>query len=311
MLLRGERRIFERNKTETEVFLLNPEKRLSKKILASIKLLRPMNCIMMGFAVLIGELIALKGYLEFFPSMLGFVTAFTLTGSSMAINDYFDRFVDAVNEPTRPIPSGLIEPKKALGFAVFLGFVGLLSAFLTCLYAFFIAILFYSISAFYNAQGKKYGLPGNLMVSGCIAVPFIYGALIVGIPLETLLLICASAAFFSNTGREIIKGIADVEGDRLRGVKTLAISLNPKKAAKIAALFYFVAIGLVILPPIFRLTSILYLPFAAVACGGSFATIISVVKNPSEENSRRMKNLLLMWFGFGLLAFTLGAIPFG
>ena len=290
---------------------MKPAKKLAKKILAPVKLLRPLNCSMVGFAVLIGELIALRGDLLFFPSVLGFVTAFTLTGSSMTINDYFDRFVDAVNEPTRPIPSGLIKPKRALEFAVFLGIVGLLSASFTSLWAFIIAILFYMLSTFYNAQGKKYGLPGNLMVSGCVAIPFIYGALIVGFFPGTLLLIFASTAFFSNTGREIIKGIADIEGDKLRGVKTLAISQNPKKAAYYATLFCFIAIGLVILPPIFRLVSILYLPFAVIACGGSFATTASVVKNPSAENARKMKNFLLIWMGFALLAFTVGAIPFG
>ena len=286
-------------------------KKIPKKILAPIRLLRPVNCTMMGFAVLIGELIALKGDLRLSPSVLGFVTAFTLTGSSMTINDYFDRFVDAVNEPTRPIPSGLIGPKKALGFAVFLGFIGLLSALRTCLHAFLIASLFYSIAVFYNAQGKKYGLPGNLMVSACVAIPFVYGALIVGHFPETLPLIFALAAFFSNTGREIIKGIADIEWDWLRGVKTLAMTQSPRRAAQIAAPFSLAAIGLAPLPPVFGLVHVLYLPFAAVACGGTFAVTVSVIKNPTAENARRMKNMLLIWMGFGLLAFTFGAMPFG
>ena len=40
--------------------------------------------------------------------LFGFGTGFMLTAAAMTINDYYDRTIDAINEPTRPIPSGLI-----------------------------------------------------------------------------------------------------------------------------------------------------------------------------------------------------------
>ena len=33
-------------------------------------------------------------------------------GTSQAVNDWFDRHVDAINEPNRPIPSGRISPRR-------------------------------------------------------------------------------------------------------------------------------------------------------------------------------------------------------
>ncbi len=42
-----------------------------------------------------------------------------LCASSQAVNDWFDRHVDAVNEPDRPIPSGRIPGRWGLYIAVF------------------------------------------------------------------------------------------------------------------------------------------------------------------------------------------------
>ncbi|MEI6418315.1 MAG: UbiA family prenyltransferase [Sphingomonadales bacterium] len=39
-------------------------------------------------------------------------------GNSQAINDWFDRHVDAINEPQRPIPSGRIPGRWGLGIAI-------------------------------------------------------------------------------------------------------------------------------------------------------------------------------------------------
>lgn len=280
-----------------------------------LKLLRPLNCFMMGIAVLLGELIALRGSLYLFQSFLGFVTAFTLTGSSMVLNDYFDRFVDVVNEPTRPIPSGIIKPKEALWFAFLLALLGLFSALTVSLtikdlgfLALVVAFLSYGLSVYYNVEGKRYGFLGNLMVSGCVAVPFLYGAFMVGIFPTHLLLIFAFMAFLSNTGREIVKGIADIEGDRLRNIQTLAIKFNPKKAAYVGLIFYVLAVCLSVSPLIMDMVSLWYIPFITISCVGFLFTAFSTVKNPLTQNVKKMKNLSLIWMGFGLVAFLAGSI---
>ncbi len=292
-------------------------------------MLRPANCLMMALAVLIGEAITLKGGILPLPSLLGFITAFTLTGGSMTLNDYFDREIDRVNEPSRPIPAGIVKSEDALIFTAALIAIGMLSALIGSIivssyYVMLIAGLSYLLSGYYNSAGKKYGFVGNLMVSGCVAVPFIYGAFITGSLPGSLLLLFALMAFLANTGREIIKGIADIEGDKLRGIETLALKFNPKKAASVAASFYFLAVVLSILPPllpnpdlaqqgnvhlfsIYGLVSIWYLPFVAASCTGFIATAIQTIRNPSAENAKKMKKKSLLWMILGLLAFLLGA----
>jgi geranylgeranylglycerol-phosphate geranylgeranyltransferase len=160
----------------------------------------------------------------------------------------------------------------------------------------------------YDLAGKKLSLPGNFMVSLCVAAPFIYGGLLVSSKLDPLLLLFALLAFLSVTGREVTKGIADVEGDRLKGSKTLAIIIGPEGAARVATLFYALAVLLSIAPWLLNLVSPLYLPFIAVAGTGLIASSISLLKDCSRESARGVKNQVLVWMSIGLIAFVLGGV---
>ncbi|MEM2904454.1 MAG: UbiA family prenyltransferase [Candidatus Bathyarchaeia archaeon] len=92
------------------------------KLPGALRLIRPVNSVMMGFAVLIGAVLASGKAIEgdsWLSLSLGFATGFALTAASMVFNDYFDREVDAVNQPRRPIPSGLVTPQEALLWGAF------------------------------------------------------------------------------------------------------------------------------------------------------------------------------------------------
>ncbi|MEM3356822.1 MAG: geranylgeranylglycerol-phosphate geranylgeranyltransferase, partial [Candidatus Bathyarchaeia archaeon] len=182
------------------------------KVSGFIRLMRPVNCAMMGFAVFVGAVLAKPQFSDFswLGVFYGFLTGFTLTAASMAINDYYDRAIDAINEPSRPIPSGLVSPRQALAFVFIFSAVGFVFAYLTSLLCLAVAVIAWTVMVTYVTVGKRSGLPGNLLVSTCVAIPFIYGSIIsLGyVPLNVLLF--ALMAFLSNTGREITKGIVDV-----------------------------------------------------------------------------------------------------
>ncbi len=91
-----------------------------------IRLIRPVNCLMMGFAVLVGAVLANPqlSSLNWLNILFGFLTGFTFCAAAMVINDYYDRKIDAINEPQRPIPSGTIKPNEALAFVGVLSIVG-------------------------------------------------------------------------------------------------------------------------------------------------------------------------------------------
>jgi len=266
---------------------------------------------MMGFAVVVGALIAAQMPVaehEALKLVLGFITASTLTGASMAINDYYDRGIDAINEPDRPIPSGLVKPVESIILSAFLALCGLIAAVLTNPLSSLIAALSLIVSVSYSTFGKLTGLPGNFMVSLCISLPFIYGGVALKGFIEPKTIFFAILAFLTNTGREIIKGIADMEGDKVRGVKTLAISHGPKKAAQAALIFFMLAVILSPLPIILGLVNILFIPPLIVADIGFVVSSISLVKDYNRKNAKKIKSMVLLWMIMGLIAFITGTI---
>lgn len=271
-----------------------------------LRLIRPLNCLMMGFAVIVGT--SLVSALSFSINLLlGFITSFTLTGTSMAINDYYDREIDAINEPNRPIPSGAVSPKEALFFALVLSLVGFTAALMTNRSCLIIAVIAWVVSMTYVTKGKRTGLPGNFLVSTCVAIPFIYGGFVVE-KLELPIMMFTAIVFLSNTGREIAKGIVDVRGDTYRNIRTIAVLYGEKDAASVSAIFFVSAVGLSPFPWLWGLVSNWFLPLVIVTDIGLIASSISLIWDSSRDNARKVKNLSLVWFITGLLAFLAGTV---
>jgi geranylgeranylglycerol-phosphate geranylgeranyltransferase len=276
------------------------------KLSGFLRIIRPLNCLMMGFAVIVGASLVSSPNFSI-NLLLGFITSFTLTGASMAINDHYDRDIDAVNEPNRPIPSGAVSPKEALSFAIVLSMVGFIAALGTNIPCLIIAVIAWIVSVTYVTKGKRTGLPGNFLVSACVVIPFIYGDFVVGQP-ELPIIIFTAIVFLSNTGREITKGIADVEGDKSQNVRTIAVLYGEKTAAIFSSILYVLAVSLSPLPWLWRLVSNWFLPFVIITDIGLIVSSISLLRDYSRRNARKVKKLILVWFITGLLAFIAGRL---
>jgi geranylgeranylglycerol-phosphate geranylgeranyltransferase len=271
-----------------------------------LQLMRPLNCIMMGFAVIVGA--SLVSSFNFTVNLLlGFVTAFALTAASMVINDFYDKEIDAINEPNRPIPRGDVSPKEALFFALILSIIGLVSAFGTNTPSLLLAAMAWIISITYITKGKRTGLPGNFLVSATVVIPFVYGGLALG-QIETWTLLFVAIVFLSNTGREVTKGIVDVEGDRSHNIKTIAVRYGERTAAVAATVFSVLAVCLSPLPWLWGLVSDWFLPPVILTDVGLIVSSVLLLRDYSRKNAKRTKRLSLIWFTTGLLAFILGRL---
>ncbi len=278
-----------------------------RKLRGFLRLIRPLNCLMMGFAVIVGASLVSALNLTF-NLLWGFVTAFALTAASMAINDYYDRKIDAINEPNRPIPRGDVSPKEALSSALVLSTIGFIAAFATNPpNTLIVAVIVYIISITYITKGKETGLPGNFLVSASVVIPFIYGGFTVG-HVEMPIFLFAAIAFLSNTGREVTKGIVDVEGDKSHNIKTIAVTYGAKTAAVVATVFSLSAISLSPLPWSWELVSDWFLPPVILTDIGLIVSSFMLLRNYSRKNAKKIKNLSLVWFTTGLVAFILGTL---
>jgi len=271
-----------------------------------ISMMRLQNCVMIGFSVIVGEIIATP-FFSGQAALYGFLTGFLLLAASMVLNDYSDRDVDAINEPERPIPSGNVKPTQAMSFAVVLSALGFLSASQTGVWTLIVAGFSMVVAVAYNFKFKKTGLPGNALVSANVALPFIYGGLVVGRPTWPLL-IFATLAFIASMGREVVKGIVDVTGDAAKGIQSVAVKKGNTYAAKQGAALFLMAVALSAVPIALGVVSNYYIPLVVISDIGFALTSYSIVTNPSARNAKRNKKYALLWMLFGLLAFVCGAL---
>jgi geranylgeranylglycerol-phosphate geranylgeranyltransferase len=189
-----------------------------------------------------------------------------------------------------------------------LALIGLLAAFLTSLVCGLTALMAWLVTSTYVTIGKRTGLPGNLMVSFCVALPFLYGSLAISQGVSLNVGLFAAMAFLSNTGREINKGIVDVAGDKERNIQTIAVRFGNKVAAMLAALCYLSAVSLSVLPLVLNIVSWLFIPFIAVTDFGLILSSLMLLQSPSREKARKIKKVVLLFFLFGLFGFISGSL---
>lgn len=202
---------------------------------------------MYGIGVLIG--IFLGGGASIEDTLLGFLTALFLQASAFAMNDYFDYEVDLANRRLdRPLVRGELSRSAALYLSFLFFPLGIISAFLISLTAFFFATIVAILGFAYNYKLKELGFVGNAYVAFTMSAPFIFGGLIS--TLQSSILLLSLIAFLCGVGREVMKGIEDVKGDAIRNVKTIARVYGIEKAVRISTLFFLTAILLSFAPPI-------------------------------------------------------------
>ena len=273
-----------------------------------LEIMRPVNSVMLGVAIIIGAFITGGTQIlnDSWSLVYAFFTGFTMSGAAMAINDYYDREIDAINEPQRAIPSGRISPSAAVAFTGLLSAVGLASSYMISTEALFIAVFAWVVMMVYSIWGKKTGFPGNLMVSVSVALPFMYGGIMTGSLAASLSF--SGIAFLANTGREITKGIVDIDGDKLEGVRTIAVTSGEKNAAIIASVFFLSAVLVSFYPVYSQLVSFWYIPFVAITDLGLIFSSYQVMTDPTRETSRKVKTRILYLMFSGLIGFAAGSL---
>ncbi len=260
---------------------------------------------MIGLGVVIGEAIGLGKLPGIREAVFGFLTASLMMAGTMVANDVYDVEIDRVNSPQRPLPSGIVKMRDAVVLAVALSVAAIGFSALLGLWTLLTALLALALMVYYNTRGKKTGLIGNAVVSFNVALPFLYGGLAVG-SIRPLLFIFSIVAFLANFAREVAKGIADVKGDSLGQVRTLAVVRGTRFAALASAGLFVAAVLLSFLPPFLERISWLYFPPVIVADVGFLYSAFRLAGNQTPENVRAVKDHVLLWMLLGLVGFLLG-----
>jgi chlorophyll synthase len=173
--------------------------------------------------------------------ILGVVLAGPMVcASSQAVNDWFDRDVDAINEPQRPIPSGRMPGRWGLGIAIAWTGLSLVVAALLGPWGFGAAVIGLILAWAYSAPPfrlKLNGWWGNAACGLCYeGLAWATGAAVMAggamPPARSL----ALAALYSAGAHGImtLNDFKAVEGDRQMGVFSLPVRLGIQPAARAA-----------------------------------------------------------------------------
>jgi chlorophyll synthase len=162
-------------------------------------------------------------------------------GMSQAVNDWFDRDVDAINEPDRPIPSGRMPGRWGLIIAIVWTALSLVVAALLGPWVLAAAVFGVALAWAYSAPPfrlKQNGWWGNAAVAGCYeGVPWFTGAAAMTAALPDWRIIVVAVLYSLGAhGIMTLNDFKSVEGDGRMGIRSLPVALGVATAARLACL---------------------------------------------------------------------------
>ena len=160
--------------------------------------------------------------------------------TSQAVNDWFDRHVDAINEPQRPIPSGRMPGRWGLYIAVLWTAVSLAVAALLGPWGFGAAAIGLVLAWAYSAPPlrlKQNGWWGNAACGFSYeGIAWATGAAVMagGSLPEARSLALAVLYSLGTHGIMTLNDFKSVDGDRRMGIGSLPVRLGEQRAARVA-----------------------------------------------------------------------------
>ena len=284
------------------------------KIKGFMGLSRPFTLFPPAVAVISGGLIALGHYgheptadslllLVFAGALLAVINA-----ASNAINQAFDADIDAVNKPTRPIPSGTWSKGETIKVSSLIYLFAFILAFVVGRPFALFALLFILITILYSIPPlrlKKRLWGSNitiavarswlLLLAGWSVFPYVN-------IMEPTIWYCGLIMFVFLFGASTTKDFTDIKGDREYGMNTLPVVYGVEKTALIISPFFVLPFLLIPLGATAELLPLASVKLTPMIGWGFYVVIIlgSVATEPSKklENSK-------MWFHMYMMMMAL------
>jgi geranylgeranylglycerol-phosphate geranylgeranyltransferase len=275
---------------------------MAQTIRGLYKLSRPLSTLTGVLAVVLGGYVAGTG--AWGHIALAALATLFVSASSNAWNDYRDIEIDRINQPQRPLPSGMVTPRAALVFSFVLAALSILVAAFINPAALAIAVGANLLLYLYSIRLKSTVLLGNATVALISAMSAVFGGVAAGNYRPSLWL--GAVIFVGILGREVLKTLADYEGDLAHEVRTIATVWGPR-AARIAFFLLLGATAIVMLAPyLFDFFRPIYAYIVALGVFPvAYYVIVRVHRERTGPQLERLSQLLkydfLIWFAAVLL----------
>jgi chlorophyll synthase len=208
---------------------------------AALELLKPITWFPPMWAYGCGVVASGVALSERWPlALLGVVLAGPLVcAMSQAVNDWFDRHVDAINEPHRPIPSGRLPGRWGLWIAIAWTALSLLVGSALGPWGFAATVLGVSLAWAYSAPPfrlKGNGWWGNLACGlSYESLPWITAAAVMAASAPDWRVVIIAVLYgLGAHGIMTLNDFKAIEGDRQMGVLSLPVQLGPERAGRVA-----------------------------------------------------------------------------
>jgi geranylgeranylglycerol-phosphate geranylgeranyltransferase len=270
-----------------------------------IKLLRPLNVFTSGLAMVIGS--GILGTLNDTGTLLlVMAVVMCFAGAANALNDVVDYEIDKINRPMRPLPSGFVKKRTALFISILLFSMGTLACLGLSEAAKVIGIVIaMPFMVLYSKYLKGMPLIGNMIVAFILGLSFLFcGAAFNNMSPMWIPMILA---FGLTLVRELVKDIADMEGDQSVGLKTFPITAGIEKSIQLS-IFLSACIGMgAFIPYLYGTYGIWYgillilgveIPLGVV--------VVSLLNNPGISSATHGARILKFSTLIGLIAIYAG-----
>jgi len=277
------------------------------RLIAHICLLRPLNLFTSALTVFLSSMIVhFKG-----PGVilsLAVLVFICYNAAANAFNDYIDYKIDKINQPSRPLSRGIVTRETALFLSFILFCIGSITALELNKTAQIISIYYaMPLMIIYSWFLKGIPLIGNMTISTILGMTFLgSGAAFDSID---LMIVPAALAFGLTMVREVVKDVADMEGDRLAGLRTYPIHFGLDNTKKLlVALSVIIGVGSFIpfLTGFYGIGyGVLLILTVEIPLG---VVVVSVLNNPGISISARSARLLKFSTLGGLIAIYVGTL---
>jgi chlorophyll/bacteriochlorophyll a synthase len=227
-----------------------------------------------------------------------------ICATSQAVNDWYDRDVDAINEPNRPIPSGRIPGRWGLWIAMAWTVVSMLWALALGPWVFGAAVVGMILAWVYSAPPLRLKQSGWWGPAACAlsyeGITWFTGAavMLATVPNAEVLLIAALYSFGAH-GIMTLNDFKAIEGDRQTGVRSLPVQLGVDQAARVACIVMAAPQVVVV-----ALLTAWGAPFHAAAVSVSLALQLYMMSRLVTDPRK-----LAPWYnGTGVLLYVLGML---
>jgi len=216
---------------------------------------RPLNVLITLFSVSVAGMLTKLDF-SWFSLAAAAGSAGLITSAGNIINDLADIGTDKINQPDRLLASGKISRTGAILYFLLSLTLGLVIAVFLSPALFLIAVLVSILLILYSLYFKRQPLSGNLIVSLCTALAFIYGALSAGNWRAGLL--PALFSFLFHLGRELLKDLQDVPGDLKIRARTVPILYGTETTLRLVQIVFILLILSTFIPYLFPFYGIWY-----------------------------------------------------